>query len=140
MAELPWKSFAQPVPDREYVAILTYLPLTSFSILPRFFYYSARIQSQVKSAPGLIGYSLVAHLLAKRFWTLSVWEDEAALEGFVRQQPHRQAMISLRRYMRDSAFTRWKLNSVAVPPRWREAMEQLPKHARTEYGSIQRKK
>ena len=42
MPELPWKSVAQPVPDREYVAILTYLPLKSFSTLPQFFYYSLR--------------------------------------------------------------------------------------------------
>lgn len=132
MPELPWKSVAQPVPDREYAAILTYLPLKSFSTLPQFFYYTGRIQSQLKSAPGLIGYSLVAHVLAKRFWTLSVWEDEAALERFVRQQPHRQAMIRLRRDMGDSAFTRWKLNGAAVPPSWREAMNQLPKRARTD--------
>lgn len=130
MPELPWKSVAQPVPDREYAAILTYLPLKSFSTLPQFFYYTGRIQSQLKSAPGLIGYSLVAHVFAKRFWTLSVWEDEAALEHFVRQQPHRQAMLSLRSHMGDSAFTRWKLNGVAVPPSWRAAMEQLPKAAR----------
>ena len=70
--------------------------------MPRFFYYTGRIQSQLKSAPGLIGYSLVAHVLAKRFWTLSVWEDETALERFVRQKPHQQAMITLRRYMGDS--------------------------------------
>ena len=49
-------------------------------------------------------------------------------------------MISLRRYTGDSAFTRWKLNGVAVPPRWRAVMEQLSKHARAEYRSIQRKK
>ena len=131
MAELPWKSLARPVPDGEYVAMLTYLPLRSFSNLPKFFYYTGRIQSQLKSAPGLIGYSLVAHVFAKRFWTLSVWEDEVAVERFVRQTPHQQGMSSLRRYMGESAFTRWKLRGAALPPSWREAMERLPKDART---------
>jgi len=56
-AELPWKSVAPPVPDKEYIAILTYLPVTSFWMLPQFFYYTGRIRSQLKSAPGLIGYS-----------------------------------------------------------------------------------
>lgn len=132
MAELPWKSFFQPAPGKEYVAILTYLPVTSFWTLPQFFYHTGRIRSQLKSAPGLIGYSLLAHVVAKRFWTLSVWEEEAALERFVRQQPHQQAMVGLRRSMGDSAFTRWKLKGTAVPPSWREAMQHLPKNARTE--------
>jgi quinol monooxygenase YgiN len=99
MAELPWKSFRQAVPEREYVAMLTYLPLRSLWNVPQFFYYTGRIQSQLKSAPGLIGYSLLAHVREKRFWTLSVWENDAALERFVGQQPHRQAMLGLRRAM-----------------------------------------
>src|SRR6185503_8927375 len=132
MAELPWKSVAPPVPDKEYIAILTYLPVTSFWMLPQFFYYTGRIRSQLKSAPGLIGYSLVAHVAAKRFWTLSVWADELTLERFVRQQPHQHAMTSLRGSMGDTAFTRWKIKGSALLPSWREAMEHLPKSARTD--------
>jgi len=38
----------------------------------------------LEESRGLIGYSLLAHLLEKRFWTLSLWEDEDALMDFVR--------------------------------------------------------
>ena len=128
MAEFLWKSFAQPVPDKEYVAILTYLPLTD---LPRFFYYTGRIQSQLKSAPGL-GYSLAAHVLAKRFRTLSVLGRRDRVGAIRSSNTARQAMITLRRYMGNSAFTPWKLKGAGIPPSWREAMEGLPNPARTQ--------
>ncbi len=82
----------------------------------------------------------MAELPWKSFAPVSVWKDEAALEGFVRQQPHRQAMIGLRRYMGDSAFARWKLNGAAVPPRWRRKRWSIYQGMRaTEYRSIQRR-
>ncbi len=74
MAELAWISFKKPAPKREYVAILSYLPLKSFWSLPQFLYYTRRIQTQLKSAYGLVGYSL-AHVLVKRFWTVYAWAD-----------------------------------------------------------------
>ena len=60
MAETMWTSLVKPAPDKEYVAILSYLPLKSFCALPQFFYYTRRIQTQLKSARGLVGYSLFA--------------------------------------------------------------------------------
>jgi hypothetical protein len=32
------------------------------------------------SAEGMLGYSVLARPLSKRFWTLSSWKDDAALE------------------------------------------------------------
>jgi hypothetical protein len=124
MAKTNWKSFALPKPDQEYIAVLSYLPLRSFWALPQFFYYTRRIQTQMKSSRGLVGYSLLAHVLAKRFWTLSVWEDEVALMDFVHKQPHQEVMIILRRYMGGTHFLRWMIKGSAVPPSWHEAMER----------------
>jgi len=45
--------------------------------------YSTRIQRQLRTSSGLIGYSLRARLASKRFWTLSAWEDAATLQAFV---------------------------------------------------------
>ncbi len=128
MAEMLWKPFAKPESDKEYVAVLTYLPLKSLWALPQFFYYSRRIQTQLKSAPGLIGYSLLAHVLAKRFWTLSVWENEVALAKFIHKHPHQEAMVIMRRFMGGSEFIRWRVKGNAVPPRWQEAMRRFHEH------------
>jgi heme-degrading monooxygenase HmoA len=89
------------------------------------FYYTRRIQTQLKSARGVVGYSLLAHLVAKRFWTLSVWQDEVSLMNFVHKDPHREAMMTLRRCMGGTHFLRWKIKGSAVPPNWHDAMERF---------------
>jgi hypothetical protein len=131
MAEIVWRSYAQPNPAKEYIAVLSYLPLKSFWALPHFFYYTSRIQAQLRSARGLVGYSLLAHVLAKRFWTLSVWENEVALMDFVHKQPHQEAMMILRRYMGGADFLRWKVDGSSVPPSWHEAMDRFRAHEPT---------
>jgi len=73
---------------------------------------------------GLVGYSLIAHIVAKRFWTLSVRQDEVALMDFVRKHPHNEAMIALRGFMGGSGFVRCTVLGSAVPPSWTEAMER----------------
>jgi len=125
MAQVTWTPFAKAETEKEYVAILSYLPLRSFWALPQFFYYTRRIQTQLKSARGCVGYSLLAHVFAKRFWTLSVWEDEVALMHFVHKDPHREAMMILRRFMGGTEFLRWKITGSALPPKWHEAMERF---------------
>lgn len=125
MAETAWISLEKPTPEKEYVALLSYLPLRSLWGLPQFFYYTRRIQTQLQTTRGVLGYSLLAHVLAKRFWTLSVWENEVVLTDFIHTLPHREAMVSLRRYMAGTEFTRWQIKGAAVPPTWREAMERF---------------
>jgi hypothetical protein len=66
--------------------------------------------------------------LGKRFWTLSVWENEVVLTDFIHNQPHREAMITLRRNMAGTQFALWKIKGAAVPPSWSEAMERFNAH------------
>jgi hypothetical protein len=79
----PWKSFAAPKSDREYRAMLSYLPLNKWRAMPRFLRYSSQIQHQLADSEGLIGYSLDANILSRKFWTLSVWvcSTDASQQG-----------------------------------------------------------
>jgi hypothetical protein len=54
-------------------------------------------------------YAFHAELLKKRFWTLSVWEDESSLNKFVMMLPHSEVMIRLGPYMKQTKFTYWKI-------------------------------
>jgi hypothetical protein len=76
-------------PEREYLALLTTLPLRSYGAMPRFLRFARQIQRQLRGAPGLLGYSVLARPWRKQFWTLSVWEGEQALMDFVNAVPHR---------------------------------------------------
>jgi len=117
----PWVTFRAPEPDREYLALLTELPLRRFRDLGAFLLSSWRIQGQLRRTPGLLGYSLRAHTLQREFWTVSVWEDDAALHQFV-VSPHAHVMAALQGKMGQTRFARWSFRGAEYPPQWPEAL------------------
>ncbi len=121
MPTKPWVTFSRPDSDREYLVLLSELPLKRFRDLGAFLLYTWRIQGQLRRTPGLLGYSLRAHIRKRQFWTLSVWEGEAALHQFVVEHPHGQVMTALRKKMDQTRFVRWSTRGSEFPPRWREA-------------------
>jgi hypothetical protein len=64
MAEFPWQSHSRAAPERDYLALLSYLPLNSGWSIPRLLLYNARIRRQLRTSAGLVGYSLRARLAA----------------------------------------------------------------------------
>jgi hypothetical protein len=122
MPALRWRSFRKAEPDREYLVLLSELPLKSYRALPRFLRFSRQVQRQLKMAPGLVGYSLLARLWRKQFWTLSVWEDEEALMDFVNAVPHRAVMHALQPDLGETQFLRWAIRGDAYPPSWDAAL------------------
>ena len=121
MPTKPWVTLSQPDPQQEYLVLLSELPLQRFRDLGAFLLYTWRIQGQVRCTPGLLGYSLRAHIRKRQFWTLSVWEGEAALHQFVVENPHGQVMTALREKMGQTRFVRWNTRGSEFPLRWREA-------------------
>lgn len=89
MPASPWRTFGASDPNGEYLALLSYLPLKSYWRIPHFFLYTAQVTKQLTSAEGMLGYSVLARPLSKRFWTLSAWKDDAALRTFVQYPPPR---------------------------------------------------
>ena len=88
IVDSPWQSIATPDPDREYLALLSYLPLKGYRKRLGLMRRSRDVAAQLANTPGLIGFTFRAKLLGHRFWTLSVWEDDRALTTFVGERPH----------------------------------------------------
>jgi quinol monooxygenase YgiN len=124
MPTLPWRSFSDAGPDRQYVILLSFLPLRRSWQIPQFLFHTARIADQLRKSSGLLGYSLRAELVAKRFWTLSAWQDETALLAFVRADPHSQTMRALASRMGATRFIRWTAKGSELPPAWDEALKR----------------
>ena len=122
MPAKPWVTFHQPDSAREYLVLLSELPVKRFRDLGVFLLYTWRIQGQLRHRPGLLGYSLLARILKRQFWTLSVWEGEAALHQFVVENPHGQVMTALQGKMAQTHFVRWSMPGSEFPPRWRDAL------------------
>ncbi len=125
MPTLPWKSFSAPQDDREYPALLSHLPLNTFRAMPKFFRFVFGIRRQLAHSEGLVGYSLDAHVLAKEFWTLSVWEDRDSLWRFVQRLPHSRAMQDLLPHMGQTEFFHFEVDGASVPPDWEETKRRM---------------
>lgn len=123
----PWIKFTTPDANREYFALLSYLPLNKYRAIPTFMRFSLQIQKQLKTTTGIIGYSLRAKLFSRNFWTLSAWAHEKSLMEFVVKIPHGQAMKAMIQHMGPTKFTKWKVLGSALPLRWEEAMERSRK-------------
>jgi len=124
MPATPWSVRRLPDPGREYLVLLSFLPLRRFRDFPAFVRHDARITRQLSGARGLIGYSKLGRPWVKRFWTLSAWEDEAALAAFIHAGPHVRAMSELRPRMGPTRFVRWTLPGAALPPTWDDALRR----------------
>ena len=125
MLKKPWQQFRSPRADTEYLAMVTYFLLKRFRGMPRFNLYKKRVQRQLTESGGLLGYALGAKPWRKRFWTLSVWEDEKALRQFVHRGIHSGVMIVLQENMADFRNRKWTVRGSHVPPAWEAALAQL---------------
>src|SRR6266478_169145 len=111
MPVIPWKMAEAPLAGNRYLALISYLPLKHFRAVPKFFRFTFEIQRQLRSSPGLIGYSLDAQPFARKFWTLSVWRDQQALADFVSAMPHSRIMQAMAPHMGKSQFAQWTVES-----------------------------
>ena len=109
----------------EYLVMASHLPLKSVFSTVRFFRGVLAVRKQLAAAQGLVGYALRARILARDYWTLSVWNDETALRQFMRASPHVQLMTSLKPVMRTTKFVTWKISAADGRPTWTRAMERL---------------
>jgi hypothetical protein len=125
MPPLPWKTLSSPVLGEQYVALLSFLPLKSFVMIPKFMWFALQTQRQLSHSPGLIGYSLLAEPFQRRFWTLSAWQDSQNLMDFVQQIPHSKIMQSLTPHMGKTRFVRWTVTAADIPLNWKDAQARL---------------
>ncbi len=125
MPDLPWTAITERDPDREYVVLVSYLPLRRLTSTFDFFRDVQRIRGQLARAPGLVGYTLRASPLRRDYWTLSVWDSERALLTFVKDRPHADIMGSLARRMGATKFLRWRIGGSAPLPSLDDAVARL---------------
>ncbi len=125
MPALPWFRISAGDPTAELTVMASRLPLRHYRHIPGFLRWTLRVRGQLLEAPGLVGYSLDAHLFRKTFWTLSAWTDQKAMEAFVRRDPHRSAMAAIRPHMGESTFVFWTVTAADLPITWSVARRRI---------------
>src|SRR5437667_2992605 len=69
--DTPWIKFATPDTNREYFALLSYMPLNKYRAIPAFLKFSLQIQKQLRTTPGVMGYSLRAKLFSRNLCAIA---------------------------------------------------------------------
>jgi heme-degrading monooxygenase HmoA len=109
----------------DYVVLASSIPPRSRASTRALFAGASAVRKQLANTDGVIGFSLLARPFRKQYATLSIWEDEAALETFATSEPHAQLMADLGPEMAPTRFARWSISSGDVRPSWRDALQRL---------------
>jgi heme-degrading monooxygenase HmoA len=102
--------------------------------------HTRRVVNSLPNQPGFLGYSLRTRLLGNEVWTVTVWEDEAALEKFVRSPVHRQAMREGTPQVLTARFLRFPWPSLSPPPSWATILERLKSADTIDYAQLRAEK
>ena len=83
-----------------------------------------RLRRSVMQFPGALGVGLRAHVVAGRFYTVSMWSNEASLLAFARCEQHRAAVQTITGFGPvDGVLISREVESGR--PRWRETLKWL---------------
>ncbi|KQT82636.1 hypothetical protein ASG51_18230 [Methylobacterium sp. Leaf465] len=102
---------------------ITRLRIRSVRFLPGFAVHALRTQRQARKAAGFRAGSILADH-AWTFWTMTVWDDEAAMRRYMMAGPHRQAMPKLIHWCDEASLAHWTQPG-AGPPSWAEADQRM---------------
>ncbi len=96
--------------------------------------HTRKVIDGLPASDGFVGYSLRSRILGNEVWTMTVWRDEEALDGFVSSSVHRAAMREGMSPVIRAKFLRFELPSDAVPMSWDEVLVRLDDVAFVNYG------
>ncbi|MFE2288881.1 DUF3291 domain-containing protein [Streptomyces sp. NPDC059443] len=132
MPTLPWTVPNPPEGHEAALIMASRFEVRSFKDVPRFFLNALAAWRQVRKAPGAFGASLVARPFKRTFQTLSAWESREQLMAFVKTEPHRSIMTTMRPTMSNATFLFWDASVADLPISWAEAERRLDEQAAKE--------
>jgi heme-degrading monooxygenase HmoA len=102
---------------------VTRLRVRRFIYLPQFLWRTQLAKGQATKAPGFLGGRLLvdAH---RAYWTLTVWENDAAMKAYRGSGAHAGVMRKLAEWCDEAAYAHWESADATVPT-WPEAYEHL---------------
>ena len=118
-------SEVNPSTGREFVSIATFLPVRRWVDVIPFLRMSSKVSGQLMKSD-VIRFGVKTDLLHRRFWTLSVWSDRAAMRLFVAVEPHATAVRKFAKWAgRGAAFAEWEDEDGSI--NWDVAKEKMNK-------------
>lgn len=90
-----------------------------------FWDYVSKVEASLPEHPGFVGYTLRRQIIGRRAWTLTVWSDEASLDGFVASDTHQAAIREAMVALECADFARFEIDRADIPVTWDRALAAL---------------
>lgn len=108
---------------------VTRLRLRSIFYLPQFLWHTLKSQRQVVRARGFLSGRLLRDS-GNVYWTVTAWEDEAAMRAYRSTGAHGSAMPKLLDWCDEAAVAHWTQPQAELPD-WAEAHRRMMSEGRT---------
>lgn len=108
---------------------ITRLRVRSVRYLPSFLWFTLRSARQAKRAEGNLQTKLVSDAKLT-FWTLTAWNDEAAMRSYMMNGAHHRAMPKLLDWCDEASVVHWLQESDELPT-IQEAHRRMQSEGRT---------
>ena len=125
MVTISWTPLAEVNPQSEY---LVFAGITERKSVWTFFSYLMRarkVQGQLNTTKGLIGYTARMEFLGKKLVNLTVWENESALAEFAHKGQHAECMEKAKAGLKPTQYVRWQISGSELPPKIEDAISRL---------------
>jgi hypothetical protein len=107
---------------------ITRLRVRSRTYLPQFLWDTIKSVLQVQRSNGFLGGRLLVNA-GYVFWTMTVWQDESAMNAYRTGGAHRQAMPKLLNWCDEAALVHWTQESSEIPS-WQQAEQHMSEKGR----------
>ena len=124
MVEIKWTPLSEVKPENRYFAYAGYAERKSVWSYFTFLLRTRKIQSQLETAKGIIGYTARLEFFSKKVVQLAVFEGEAALKQFAQTGQHALCMGQTRSTMKWLKQTTWNIAGSDIPPKIAEAISR----------------
>ena len=128
------EQFAVVPRDRSVVVGITHVALGDEHEKNNVFWdYTRQVINSLPEHQGYLGHKLRKKLFADEAWTMTIWEDEDALDRFVRSSRHAMAMGKGLPAVKSARFVRLILPRAQTPLDWDIAEQMMSEKGRTLY-------
>jgi hypothetical protein len=102
---------------------ITRLRIRSWRFMPRFMVHTLGTLRQCRGADGFMGGSLLPDR-TRTFWTMTLWQDHAAMRAYIVSGSHLKAMPLLLGWCDEASVVHWTQEEAAAPG-WAEADRRM---------------
>lgn len=105
---------------------ITYAALGSDGVKNKIFRSNTiAVVESLSTHKGYLGHGVLINFFTNEAWTMTIWDNEANFNTFVRSEIHQKAIKEGKSAMRDSLFAKKLFNRKDLPLSWGEALQIL---------------